>query len=816
MSFLERFKPRGIDIMMEERKSRIFTIALSLMGLVLTGIAPAQAAEAANSSRRVVSLDGAWQMAQGDMNAAPAEFEHQAPVPGLADMAEPPFKDVGVKSPLRQAFWYKRTFRLDGRLPAAALLKIHKAKYRTKVILNGKTVGEHAPNFTPALLDVRPFLKDAGEENELIVRVGADISAVPAGLTFGNDKEKIRYIPGIYDSVELILTGKPTIVNIQTVPNIKTKQVRVVVELAGGVGGRNGKLNAKVSEAVSGKTAGTNDALDFTLDADGKATIDFHIPIKDCRLWSPEDPFLYRLELDSGGDTKSTRFGMRSFRFDAVTRRAYLNGRPYYLRGTNVCIFRFFEDSERGDRPWRKEWVRRLIRKFKEMNWNSARYCIGFPPEIWYEIADEEGLLIQDEYPIWDHVPSVDNMTIEFTQWMRERWNHPCVVTWDAQNETTTEATSAAIRSVRHLDLSNRPWDNGRGSTLEPTDCWEGHPYLFINYTFPGMLPGKPPFRLSHLETSPDRAWRYGNEGGVPASQIINEYGWLWLNRDGSPTTMTDGLYQSLLGPEATVAQRRELFSRYLAALTEYWRSRRTCAGVQHFCGLGYSRPTEPRGQTSDHFIDMEKLILEPTFEKYVRDAFMPVGVCIDYWKEELTSGTDTMDVPVIVINDLGKSWEGKLTLSLLQGKRTLWKKSMNMKVDAVGKETGRFDVKIPADPAAYQLIAELATVDGNTVRSLRDINVVRCNLAQGKPVTASSSSNLGEQYRAENAVDGNMGTRWSSDFSDPQWIAVDLGAEVTIDTVMLHWEAAYGKSYAIEVSSDGGKWTEVYRTDDG
>ena len=35
------------------------------------------------------------------------------------------------------------------------------------------------------------------------------------------------------------------------------------------------------------------------------------------------------------------------------------------------------------------------------MHWNSARYCIGFPPEIWYDIADEEGLLIQDEFPIW-------------------------------------------------------------------------------------------------------------------------------------------------------------------------------------------------------------------------------------------------------------------------------------------------------------------------------------------------------------------------------------------------------------------------------
>ena len=35
------------------------------------------------------------------------------------------------------------------------------------------------------------------------------------------------------------------------------------------------------------------------------------------------------------------------------------------------------------------------------MHWNSIRYCIGFPPELWYDIADEEGFLIQDEFPIW-------------------------------------------------------------------------------------------------------------------------------------------------------------------------------------------------------------------------------------------------------------------------------------------------------------------------------------------------------------------------------------------------------------------------------
>jgi hypothetical protein len=64
---------------------------------------------------------------------------------------------------------------------------------------------------------------------------------------------------------------------------------------------------------------------------------------------------------------------MRSFRFDPGTGRAVLNGKPYFMRGTNVCIDRFFEDEQRADRPWRADWARRLHQRFKSMNWNSIR-----------------------------------------------------------------------------------------------------------------------------------------------------------------------------------------------------------------------------------------------------------------------------------------------------------------------------------------------------------------------------------------------------------------------------------------------------------
>ena len=116
-------------------------------------------------------------------------------------------------------------------MPAVAILKIHKARYGTKVFLNGQLVGEHLPCFTPAYLDVKKHLKGDGQENELVIRVGANRESIPQDMPTGWDFEKYLFIPGIYDSVELILTGEPYIGNVQVVPDLETRAVRVVAEI---------------------------------------------------------------------------------------------------------------------------------------------------------------------------------------------------------------------------------------------------------------------------------------------------------------------------------------------------------------------------------------------------------------------------------------------------------------------------------------------------------------------------------------------------------------------------------------------------------
>jgi len=673
------------------------------------------------------------------MDKVPKIFARKISVPGLVSLAVPPFDPEpgppvtnrlsrAGKDPARDAFWYRRTFRTDSELPEIAILKIQKAAFGARVFLNGTLVGDHLPSFTPGYFDVRPAIKPG--ENELIIRVGADRDAVGTNVPTGFDFEKQRYIPGIFDSVELIFSGTPHFTQLQIAPDVTNKSIRVEARLSNGGELANVPITFVVRETKSNRIVAQLKTAPISLERGSETNVDVNISIPQGHLWSPEDPFLYRLEADSGGDSYQSRFGLREFRFEPAKNgqpgRAFLNGKPYFLRGSNFAFNRFLEDNQCRDLPWQAYWVKLLHQRVKEMHWNSLRYTIGFPPEAWYDAADEQGILIQDEFPFWGTAGNIaPELAREYTDWMRERWNHPSVVIWDAQNETVTQETGKALDQVRKLDLSNRPWDNGWGIQTNAFDCYEWHQYHFYD---PKMRLSKaitnqnelPSDRLEPFEKQLAQRDPPANLGDKAI--ILNEYGWLWVNRDGSPTTLTRDLYSQLLGTNTTPAARFKTSARLLAAETEYWRCRRNLAGVLEFCSLGYSRPD---GQTSDHWSDVKKLIWQPDFYQYVRDAFAPVGLMVDYCAERGTTGEPVI-IPVIVINDLEKKWQGTVTLKLFRGSQEQFRAERPFALDSYGKQTRSFSLNWPSQPRAYRIEAQLTGTDGEPVRSVRDIEISR------------------------------------------------------------------------------------------
>ncbi len=121
------------------------------------------------------------------------------------------------------------------------------------------------------------------------------------------------------------------------------------------------------------------------------------------------------------------------------------------------------------------------------------------------------------------------------------------------------------------------------------------------------------------------------------------------------------------------------------------------------------------------------------------------------------------------------------------------------------GSENGkiRFSLKVELD-------------SGEIINSTNSptVWITKKNLAVGAATLSSETEDF--SLTANNAVDGDPFTRYSSDWSDPQWLMIDLGRVRTVDGFTLIWEAAYGTEYTIETSLNGKDWTLVYEQENG
>jgi len=739
-------------------KARPTVLLLLCCGWVISALA----AGALQAQRTTLSLDGNWDVEDSVVgDQIPSAYHHTAPVPGLAHSAVPSFADVdqyqtrqllsnlvregrysqadydklgnarGISHQQRNYFWYRKTFEAPAQT-AVALLKVNKAQFGTVVYLNGVRIGEHDPCFTAAYFDVTHAIR-WNARNELVIRIGAHPGVLPDNVSHGTDFEKNRWTPGIYDDVSLMAMNNPVIATVQVAPQLASSSALIQTQL------RNysdravtTKVAQQAFEWKSRSAASQIVAMQVEIPAGGTITVTQTIPMPRAHLWSPEDPFLYEVSTTSSGDEATTRFGMREFRFDTVTQRAYLNGRPYFLRGSNITLHRFFEDPQSGTLPWNEAWLHRLLVVIpKQMHWNAFRFCIGPVPDRWLEIADENGLLIENEYMVWtghdwgNFQADYDNreMITEYSEWMRDNWNHPSVAIWDATNESwLPQFSSAIIPAVRGLDLSHRPWENSFNAPAGADDPVEDHQYLFYGKAMNEPQSGHREFQMTDLETMMGPS---ANNATIKTghAMILNEYGWLWLNRDGSPTLLTEKLFPQLLGDRNTAENRFALQAYLLGGETEFWRAYRHYAGVLHFV---YLTASDPKAFTSDHFVDLKNLKLEPHFEAAMQQAFNPLGVYLNFWHPALNAG-GAHDYTIAMVNDEDRQRAGKLRLAFADaaGKETV-AEEMAFNLAPLGAQSYIIRLKSPALPGKYSLRAIAAAEDDSAHPTIshRDVTV--------------------------------------------------------------------------------------------
>ncbi len=681
-------------------------------------------------------LDGPWQISDSvSPDDQPVEYRHTVIVPGLVNQSRPGFRSVdrltdwarspregrvgdnagtsGAGAPTqtdpeRNYFWYRRTF-VAPALRSIALLHINKAQFGTAVWLNGKPVGEYPGCFSSSTLNLTDAIRMPGT-NTLVVRVGAHPGVLPADLPTGADPEKTKWTPGIYDRISVSYSDNPVIEWVQTAADVDRSEVQLQTKIRNYGAATKFELRQILRTLRSGKAITNTPPTLLQLKAGEGRIVTTKLRVPDARLWSPQDPFLYAVDTRTGGDSLTTRFGMREFRADPKTGRFFLNGRPILLRGSNIALHRFFEDPLCENLPWNEGWTRKLLVDIpRQMNWNSVRFFLGPVPDRWYELADEAGLLIENEFPLSARTGEMNTNQAghydpekwigQYGEWMRDTWNHPSVVIWDAGDGTLDPVLAErVIPAVRKLDLSNRPWVHGANPPVNSTDPVEYRASLFRDAWQPGPLD----FAMAQLEAQHPKPETWGlaqNDHPI----LLNQYGWLWLNRDGTPTLNVSNTFEMLLGPRSSVEDRFGLSAYVMAAETEYWRSTRLYAGILHFA---YLTSSHRKVWSSDSFRDIRTLRLDERFADYVGNAFKPLGVCIQFFQTNLVSTGDG-HFKVTLVNDHGEPAAGRLQLTLETiNSQVKAQTAASYEVPTMGKQEVELVLTIPAVSGRHVLKA--------------------------------------------------------------------------------------------------------------
>jgi beta-glucuronidase len=329
--------------------------------------------------------------------------------------------------------WYQRRFTAHPKPSERAFLRFGAVDYHAYVYINGRFAGEHEGGFTPFAFEVTNLLRDG--ENRITVGADSERTAadVPPVVT---DWENYG---GITRPVSLVIMPL-TYVDDAWVRLTRDGRIAATVKLDGPVAS-GGAVTVRIPAlglTMSGRAG-----------ADGNWTGAAPAPRR-LKRWSPETPALYDVEITSGEDVLKDRIGFRTIevRGDDIL----LNGRPIFLRGVNIHAEEFGADPTRAITP---AAARALLTEAKQgLHANFVRLAHYPHPETMVRAADELGLLVWSEIPVYWQVDFANAATLERARAMqresilRDR-NRASIILWSVGNETpVSDARNAFMRAL--------------------------------------------------------------------------------------------------------------------------------------------------------------------------------------------------------------------------------------------------------------------------------------------------------------------------------------------------------------------------------
>ncbi len=420
-------------------------------------------------------------------------------------------------------------------------------KDSASVYVNGKKVGSHQGAGIPFEFDITATAK-AGVDNVVAVRSFNGIY----------ERVSVQIRPDIY-AERLLINPKPESNGVEVVVTLlnnseKTREMELEAEIA---------PYQQMAPWIEGKRQTTHASLGKVVIAPGKSEHVFLIKMEQPVCWSPENPFLYVLNLRSAKmDLAQERFGYRTFLQKG--RFLFLNGKRIFLRGAVTCYDNLFGGSRQQFIENKGRLTQRVLLAYKALNFNNLNpQAIGASlPREFFDQCDEIGLLLYDLNPYYS-IPydmskesamlmaryggnndASDNLKVNpvylsnIERYFLRNYNHPSYVMFAISTEWSYKIYSKPFRAVcdllKRLDGQNRPVCPCSGDN----PAWTSFTFSQIAdiHVYPGDINGHPWDHKQLIFDFNEKVWEYF-EHNLP---VVN------YEAGGAMHTIASGIFKSI------------------------------------------------------------------------------------------------------------------------------------------------------------------------------------------------------------------------------------------------------------------------------
>jgi len=705
------------------------------------------------------------------------------------------------KKKYNKDFWYRTPFQVPSDFNKEHIwLNLEGINRKADIYINDKYVGKTDGFYERGKFEISGLLHKDGE-NILAVLVHYPREPIPnyASPTYISSAgwDWMPYVPGllsgITDDVYLSNTGSVDVVD----PWIRTDSIgtnsaflSLAVELKNNADSAvSGTLSAiinpgniKVSKEV--RIDGTRNSLIYF-----NAKSDSVLAIQNPALWWPNgygDPNLYTClvtfeQNEKVSDSKQFRFGIRKFAYDTKDNVLHIsvNGRRIFLKGGDWGMSEYMLRC-RGNEYDTK------VRLHQKMNYNIIRNWIGSTTdEEFYQACDRYGILVWDDFWLNSH-PNLPDDVFAFNKNAVEKIkrlrNHACIAVWCGDNEGYPKPplNNWLREDVAVYDGGDRTYHpNSHSDALTGSGIW-------VNLEPKGYFASPP------LGFGGENGWGLRTEIGTAVFTNFESFKKFMPEKDWWPRN--EMWNKHFFGKSAGNAGPDTYFS-------SIERSYGKASGIEDFC---------KKAQLLN--LETNKAMYEGWLDHIWDDAS---GIMI--WMSQSAYPSFVWQTYDYYYDLNGAYWGAK---SGCEPVHILWDCANNQ---VRVTNTSSFDLK------EAKATVKVYNLNGNEVPAFRRSALIdvpsnraetcftipfedESNLAFQKTAVASSSSK--DAGGPDQVTDGGVGSRWSSNYSDDQWIYVDLGKEQPVNQVQLYWENAYAKSYKIQVSDDAQSWKDVYWND--